>query len=128
MRPGLGIGQHVPATSEDIDWKAAQTAVERVSGKWTIPVIAALRAGPRRHGSLRRGVGAGVSDKVLTETLRRMEQDGLLTRHVVSGTPPAVFYSLTGTARSLIDPLSVMAAWQAAYSEVSAHVAVPGDQ
>ena len=113
MRPGLGIGQQRTTTTKEIDWKAAQTAVDRVSGKWTIPIIAALFRGPKRHGSLRRAIGGGVSDKVLTETLRRLEQDGLLTRHVVSGTPPAVFYSLTGTAQSLTDPLSAMAEWQA---------------
>ncbi len=112
MRPGLGVGQQLTTTTEEIDWKAAQAAVDRVSGKWIIPIIAALSLGPRRYGSLRRAVGGGVSDKVLAETLRRMERDGLLTRHVVTGAPPAVFYSLSGMARSLTGPLSVMAEWQ----------------
>ena len=113
MRPGLGVGQHITTTTEEIDWQGAQAAVDRVSGKWTIPIIAALFRGPRRYGSLRRAVEGAVSDKVLAETLRRMERDGLLTRHVVTGTPPAVFYALSGMARSLAGPLSVMADWHA---------------
>jgi DNA-binding HxlR family transcriptional regulator len=113
MRPGFGIGQQPTTRAKEVDWKAAQKAVDRVSGKWTIPIIAALSCGPRRHGSLRRAVGRGVSDKVLTETLRRMERDGLLTRSVVSETPPAVFYSLSEVGRLLTRPLAVMAEWQA---------------
>ena len=111
MRPGFGIGQRHPATAKEIDWSAAQATVDLVSGKWTIPVVAALFEGPRRHGNLRRAVGSGVSDKVLTETLRRMEDDGLLTRRVV-GNPAAVFYSLTGLGQSLGAPLGAMADWQ----------------
>jgi DNA-binding HxlR family transcriptional regulator len=117
MRPGLGVGQQVTTATEEIDWQAAQAAVDTVSGKWTIPIIAALFRGPKRYGSLRRTVEGAVSDKVLAETLRRMERDGLLTRRVVTvaiGTTPAVFYSLSGMARSLAGPLSVMAEWHAA--------------
>lgn len=112
MRPGFGIGQHYPATAKEIDWSAAQATVDLVSGKWTIPIVAALYEGPRRHGSLRRAVGSGVSDKVLTETLRRMEDDGLLTRRIVGGNPAAVFYSLSGLGQSLAAPLGAMADWQ----------------
>jgi DNA-binding HxlR family transcriptional regulator len=111
MRPGFGIGQQRSTESKEIDWRSAQTAVELVSGKWTIRVIAVLFQEPRRHGSVRRAVGSGVSDKVLTETLRRMEHDGLLTRRVVAGNPPAVFYSLSELGRSLADPLGAMAEW-----------------
>ncbi len=111
MRPGFGIGQH-PATTKEIDWSAAQATVDLVSGKWTIPVVAALHEGSRRHGSLRRAVGSGVSDKVLTETLKRMEADGLLARRVIGGNPPAVFYSLSRLGQSLSAPLGAMADWQ----------------
>lgn len=112
MRPGFGIGQHLPATTKDIDWSAAQATVDLVSGKWTIPVVAALHGGTQRHGDLRRAIGSGVSDKVLTATLRRMEADGLLTRRAIDGNPPAVFYSLSRLGQALSAPLGAMADWQ----------------
>lgn len=120
MRPGLGIGQQRTTKIKEIDWTSAQEAVELVSGKWTIRIIAALWHGARRHGSLRRAVGSGVSDKVLTETLRRMEHARLLTRRVEPGNPPAVFYSLSPLGRSLADPLHAMAAWRTSTSSLRA--------
>lgn len=111
MRPGLGIGQHRPRPVEGSDWDSARAAIDLISGKWVVPVVVALFAGARRQGELRRRVGGGISDKVLTETLRRMERDGLLTRRVVEGQPPAVFYALTPFGRSLAVPLAALAGW-----------------
>jgi DNA-binding HxlR family transcriptional regulator len=113
MRPGFGIGAHRPRPVEGSDWDTARTAIELISGKWVVPIVAALFAGPRRQGELRRRVGGGISDKVLTETLRRMERDGLLTRRVVEGEQPAVFYALTSFGRSLAVPLAALAGWLA---------------
>lgn len=118
MRPGFGIGQQCTINTKEINWSSAQATVELVSGKWTIRIIAVLWQGSRRHGSLRRAVGGGVSDKVLTETLRRMEHAKLLTRRVEPGNPPAVFYSLSRLGRSLADPLRAMAAWQESTSSL----------
>jgi DNA-binding HxlR family transcriptional regulator len=112
MRPGLGIGQHRPRPVEG-DWAAARTAIDLISGKWVVHVVVALFPGARRQGDLRRRVGGGVSDKVLTETLRRMERDGLVSRRVVEGQPPAVFYALTPFGRALAVPLAALAGWLA---------------
>lgn len=120
MRPGFGIGQHRPRPVEGsprpvdgVDWVTARTAIELISGKWVVPVVVALFAGQRRQGELRRRVGGGISDKVLTETLRRMERDGLLTRRVEDGEPPAVYYALTPFGRALAVPLGALAGWLA---------------
>ena len=118
MRPGFGIGQQRTTNSTEINWNSAQATVELVSGKWTIRIIAVLWQGSRRHGGLRRAVGRGVSDKVLTETLRRMEHERLLTRRVEPGNPPAVFYSLSRLGRSLAGPLGAMAEWQESTSSL----------
>jgi DNA-binding HxlR family transcriptional regulator len=95
-----------------VDWAAARQAVAAVSGKWAIPVLAALAGGPRRHAEVRRQVGAGVSDKVLVETLRRMTDAGLLARHHQSGPGPVAEYRLTAVGRALLAPLAAMAVWQ----------------
>ena len=94
-----------------VDWAAAGQAVAAVSGKWAIPVLAALAAGPRRHAEVRRQLGAGVSDKVLVETLRRMTDAGLLARQQ-SGPGPVAEYRLTAVGRALLAPLAAMAVWQ----------------
>jgi DNA-binding HxlR family transcriptional regulator len=115
MRPGLGFGQHHFHLADTIDWAAAHVAVDLLSGKWTIPVIAALLAGPRRHGDLRRAVNPRMSDKVLTQTLRRMEATELVTRHAVEGNPPVVSYQLSTLGRSLTGPLTALARWHSTH-------------
>jgi DNA-binding HxlR family transcriptional regulator len=96
--------------SNRIDWTAAGAAVRTVCGKWVIPVIAALASGPRTHAELHRAVGPSISQKVLTETLRRMQAASLITR---DATPPAEtgFYALTDAGRAVFGPLAAMAAW-----------------
>ncbi|MDX2194138.1 MAG: helix-turn-helix domain-containing protein [Gemmatimonadales bacterium] len=81
-----------------------------LADKWTIPVIHALARGTRRTGELRRGL-AGVSQKVLTQTLRRLEAHGLVERTVHPEVPPRVEYALTALGRSLDEPLARICAW-----------------
>jgi DNA-binding HxlR family transcriptional regulator len=86
-------------------------ALERLASKWRILLIYALLAGPQRHAELRRWV-AGITQKVLTETLRDMERDGLVERRVLKQTPPQhVEYSLTALGKSLEAPLAAICAW-----------------
>ena len=73
-------------------------ALERLAAKWRVLLIYALLAGPQRHAELRRRL-PGITQKVLTETLRAMEQDGLVERRVLKSTaPPHVEYALTPSA------------------------------
>jgi DNA-binding HxlR family transcriptional regulator len=86
-------------------------ALERLASKWRVLLIYALLAGPQRHAELRRRV-AGITQKVLTETLRDMERDGLVQRRVIKETPPQhVEYGLTALGRTLQEPLAAICDW-----------------
>ncbi len=86
-------------------------ALERLASKWRVLLIYALFAGPQRHAELRRRV-AGITQKVLTETLRDMERDGLVQRRVLKETPPQhVEYALTALGKTLEQPLAAICTW-----------------
>lgn len=84
--------------------------LQSVVDKWGPLVICALRKGPKRHGELRRAIG-GISQKMLTQTLRKLEQYGLVERRSEPSVPPAVEYSLTSLGESLTVPLEDVFKW-----------------
>jgi DNA-binding HxlR family transcriptional regulator len=84
--------------------------LQAVVDKWAPLVICALRKGPKRHGELRRAIG-GISQKMLTQTVRKLEQFGLVARHVQDTIPPAVEYALTPLGESLSIPLEGVFKW-----------------
>ena len=84
--------------------------LDRIGDKWTVLVVILLSNGPMRFSELRGGIG-GVAPKVLTQTLRRLERDGLLTRQVFAEVPPRVEYTLTPLGRSLIGPIETVTEW-----------------
>jgi DNA-binding HxlR family transcriptional regulator len=84
--------------------------LDLIANKWTTLAVGALEDGPQRFGVLQRHL-EGVSPKVLTQTLRRMEDAGLLTRTVYPAVPLHVEYELTGVGRSLIVPLRGLRDW-----------------
>ncbi|MDX3799273.1 helix-turn-helix domain-containing protein [Streptomyces sp. AK04-3B] len=88
----------------------SRTSLARIANKWTAMVVIALSAGPLRFGDLRTSVD-GISAKVLTDTLRDLERDGLVTRHVYGEVPPRVEYELTELGRTLYTPLRAIAHW-----------------
>ena len=88
----------------------SRDAIELLSDKWRIPILHALESGPQRSGKLQKAI-KGVSAKVLTQTLRGMERDGLISRVVFSVTPPRVEYALTPMGRSGIAPLRKLCHW-----------------
>ena len=87
-----------------------RVVLDRIGDKWTVLVIGALMDGPRRFTALRQHIG-GVAPKVLTQTLRAMERDGLLTRTVFAQVPPRVDYALTDLGVSLGGPIAVLTDW-----------------
>lgn len=89
---------------------ASRTVLDRIGDRWTVLVVGALSGGPMRFSELARRID-GVSQKMLTQTLRGLERDGLVTRTVFAQVPPRVEYTLTDTGRTLIDPLSALDAW-----------------
>jgi DNA-binding HxlR family transcriptional regulator len=84
--------------------------VNLLGDRWTVPIIHLLSPGPRRHAELKRGL-SGVSQRMLTRTLRRLEARGLLTRTVHRTALPSVEYSLTPLGRSLNRPLQTLCHW-----------------
>ncbi|MEV5893383.1 winged helix-turn-helix transcriptional regulator [Nonomuraea fuscirosea] len=85
-------------------------AVELIADKWTVVVLAGLSEGPVRHGELVELIG-GISRKVLTQTLRRLEAHGLVRRHAYAEVPPRVEYELTPLGATLIEPIHVLTEW-----------------
>jgi DNA-binding HxlR family transcriptional regulator len=84
--------------------------LDRIADKWTVLVVGALEQKTKRFGQLRREVG-GVSQKMLTQTLRGLERDGIVSRRVYASVPPRVEYSLTGLGRTLVHILEAIRAW-----------------
>jgi DNA-binding HxlR family transcriptional regulator len=89
---------------------AVSSFVALIAGRWVLPILQALEDRPLRRKALRDGVGS-VSDKVLTETLRRMEADKLVFRTAIASVPVEVDYALTSFARTLWPVLSQMENW-----------------
>jgi DNA-binding HxlR family transcriptional regulator len=88
----------------------SRQALDRIADKWTCLIVYALLNGPLRHGELRRTI-EGISQKMLTQTLRSMEADGLVKRTVVDVIPPHVEYSLTELGQTLSEPLVAICRW-----------------
>jgi DNA-binding HxlR family transcriptional regulator len=88
----------------------SRQALDRIADKWTCLIVYALLDGPRRHGELRRTI-QGISQKMLTQTLRSMEADGLVQRKVIDLIPPHVEYSLTPLGQTLSEPLVAICRW-----------------
>lgn len=86
----------------------------RVGDKWTMQVIAELGEGPRRFSELRRAI-EGVSQRMLTLTLKNLERDGLVSRTVTPSAPPRVDYALTELGRSMLAPVEALGQWAAAH-------------
>ena len=88
-------------------------ALERLGAKWRVLIVYTLLAGPQRHAELRRRL-PGITQKVLTQTLRAMEVDGLVERRVLKETAPQVVeYELTVLGKTLEAPLSAICEWAA---------------
>jgi len=87
-----------------------RVVLDRIGDKWTALVIGALSGGVLRFSELRAAVG-GVAPKVLTQTLRALERDGLVTRTVHAQVPPRVDYELTDLGRSLGAPIATLTDW-----------------
>jgi DNA-binding HxlR family transcriptional regulator len=85
----------------------------RLSDQWSVLVIVALRDGTRRFTKLKREV-SGISPRMLAQTLRRLEQDGLVERTLYPTIPPRVDYALTPLGQSLLDQLGGLVEWSAA--------------
>ncbi|MEM6295717.1 MAG: helix-turn-helix domain-containing protein [Myxococcota bacterium] len=84
--------------------------LDLVASKWSALIIGVLQQAPHRFGALRRAI-PGVTQKMLTQTLRKLERDGLVSRTVLPTRPPQVEYALTPLGKSATEPLSAIRAW-----------------
>jgi len=88
----------------------SRLVLDRIADKWTALIIQVLALGTKRYAGLQREIG-GISQKMLTQTLRSLERDGLVQRTVHPVVPPKVEYSLTKLGRTLIEPLQGLCRW-----------------
>jgi DNA-binding HxlR family transcriptional regulator len=112
--PTMTAAQRRAAEKTDYEAFMAQCPsrqlLDRISDKWVALVLAALEGGPQRYSQLARTI-AGVSQKMLTQTLRTLERDGLLTRSVTPTVPVTVTYELTALGRSLQEVMVSLKRW-----------------
>lgn len=95
--------------------------LDRIGDKWTVLIISTLGAGPLRYSDLQASI-PGVSQRMLTQTLKHLERDGLVTRTAYPEVPPRVEYELTPLGRSLLEAVTALAGWAAVHhSEVASN-------
>jgi DNA-binding HxlR family transcriptional regulator len=88
----------------------SRTALHRIGDRWTALVVGVLAERPHRFGELRRRIG-GVSQKMLTQTLRSLERDGLVSRKAFATVPVTVEYSLTALGETIVPVLAGVRDW-----------------
>jgi DNA-binding HxlR family transcriptional regulator len=92
------------------DCRAVSDVLQRIGDKWSILVVGRLGNGPMRFTELRTVIG-GISQKMLTTTLRILERDGFVTRTAFATIPPRVDYELTDLGRELLVPVNALGDW-----------------
>jgi DNA-binding HxlR family transcriptional regulator len=96
------------------DCRAVSEVLSQIGDKWTMQVVVALRDKPRRFNDLKRQV-TGISQQMLTRTLKTLERDGMVNRTVCATTPPQVEYSVTALGGSLAESVRHLAQWARAH-------------
>jgi DNA-binding HxlR family transcriptional regulator len=89
---------------------AVREVLSRVGDKWSVLVVVLLKDGPQRFSELRRSI-EGISQRMLTLTLRSLERDGLVSRTIYPTIPPKVEYELTRLGATLLEPVAALAGW-----------------
>jgi DNA-binding HxlR family transcriptional regulator len=90
--------------------------LNRIADKWTVLVVSSLQQGTKRFSTLQREIG-GVSQKMLTQTLRGLERDGLVTRTIYPTVPPKVEYTLTPLGHTLVGLVDAIRVWSETHIE-----------
>ena len=104
-------------TIEEMPACPVATTVQLIGSKWKLLILRNLRMRPWRFNELRRDL-EGVSQKVLTDSLRAMEDDGIITRTVYPEVPPRVEYALSPLGKSMEPILDAMEQWGSAYQKM----------
>ena len=106
----FGRYQSDDARSEEPVYCPVRDVLDRIGDKWSILMIMTLAMRPQRFSELHRAI-RGISKRMLTQTLRDLERDGLITRHVFPTTPPSVEYRLATLGQSLLEPMANLVDW-----------------
>jgi len=109
-RTATSLGHTIVSDPDSNDCRAVSGILSRIGDKWSVLIISRLGEGPRRFNEIKRMIG-GISQRMLTLTLRNLERDGLVTRTVTPTVPPRVDYELTELGRDLLIPIQGLAAW-----------------
>jgi DNA-binding HxlR family transcriptional regulator len=104
------------AEGNDLSLCPVRMILDHVAAKWTILVLIELDEGPKRFNALLRLL-PDISRRMLTQSLRDLERDGLVSRQVFDTRPPGVEYRLTDTGRSLMAPIFNLVEWASLHSE-----------
>ncbi len=118
--PGLKpeqIAAHMRATlaaNPDLSLCPVRDVLDQLADKWSVLILTALAERPYRFGALKREI-ADISQRMLTQTLRDLQADGLVERTVFPTTPPSVEYKLTPLGRSFLVPLAALVEWAFAH-------------
>lgn len=109
-----GVTATVPGLDERGDVFAAQcptrSLLDRLADKWSVLILSTLDSGPMRFNALRRRI-EGVSQKMLSQTLRQLERDGLVSRAVEATAPVSVTYAVTPLGRTLVQAIQPVIDW-----------------
>jgi DNA-binding HxlR family transcriptional regulator len=100
----------IPVVRHSAECARVSQVLSRIGDKWSVLIIMLLREKSLRFTEIKRGVG-GISQRMLTLTLRNLERDGLVTRTVTPSIPPRVNYELTELGHSLAEPVQALGAW-----------------
>ena len=92
------------------DCRAISGVLQRIGDKWSVLIVSRLGVRPMRFNELKREIG-GISQRMLTLTLRGLERNGLITRTIFATIPPRVDYELTALGRSLLEPVMGLSEW-----------------
>ena len=122
MAASIGPCASIPADQMDF----IRHVLDRVGDKWSMLIIAVLESGPLRYTDLQHQI-PGISQRMLTHTLRQLTDDGLITRTAYAEVPPRVEYALAPLARGLIDIVKQLIGWAADHhDEIRANRSDPG--
>jgi DNA-binding HxlR family transcriptional regulator len=114
--PGHMRGTARPSRVDETQTCEIRELLDRLGDKWSLLVVELLGGGTRRFSELRREID-GISQRMLTLTLRQLERDGLVTRTVHPVVPPRVDYELTGLGASLLDAVAPLVDWARRHRE-----------
>jgi DNA-binding HxlR family transcriptional regulator len=116
----FGRYQSDDAQSEQPVHCPVRDVLDRIGDKWSILMIMTLAMRPQRFSQLHRAI-RDISKRMLTQTLRDLERDGLITRHVFPTTPPSVEYRLAPLGQSLLEPMANLIDWaDRSYADIHA--------